>query len=253
MRDREIKQFVRAQYAQIAADKSLCCPRCSCTRNPYEQARTIGYSEEELRALPRRALMGLGCGNPVAFAALEGGENVLDLGCGGGLDCFLAAQKVGADGLVIGVDMTQKMVERAREAARRHGYVNVEFRVGDIENLPVDDESMDVVISNCSVNLCPDKCAAYCEAFRVLKPGGRTVVSDLVTEGRLPVEVCRSLKAWAECVAGALPRQEYLDAIHEAGFKVFTYTVNEAEDIALMRSYKVDGIFCNYPDRALAQ
>ncbi|NQT82343.1 arsenite methyltransferase [bacterium] len=219
MRDRDVKEFVRAQYAQVASADSLCCPGCVCPRNPYEQARAIGYSEEELSSLPRTAAMGLGCGNPVAFATLKEGEKVLDLGCGGGLDCFLAARKVGDDGLVIGVDMTQGMIDRAVEAARRHGYVNVEFRVGDMESLPVDPESIDAVISNCSINLCPDKCAAYREAFRVLKPGGRIVISDLVTEGTLPEDLRTSLKAWAECIGGTVQRHEYLDVVRKAGFE----------------------------------
>ncbi len=219
MHDGEIKQFVRAQYAQIASDDGLCCPGCICPRNSYKQARTIGYAEEELSDLPRRAAMGLGCGNPVPFAALKQGERVLDLGCGGGLDCFVAAHKLDSGGRVIGVDITPEMVERAREAARGHGYANVEFRTGDIESLPVEDRSVDVVISNCSINLCPDKRAAYSEAFRVLRPGGRIVVSDMVTKGTLPEEVRGNLTAWAECIAGALQRDEYLDVIRQAGFE----------------------------------
>lgn len=219
MRSAEIKQFVRRQYAQIAYQGSLCCPGCACERNPYQQARVIGYQEEELGSLPYSAVMGLGCGNPVALAELKSGETVLDLGSGGGMDCFLASQKVGPQGFVIGVDMTREMIDRARGAARNHSYENVEFRMGDLETLPVDDESVDVVISNCSINLCPDKRGAYAEAFRVLRAGGRMAVSDLVIEGELPEQVRGSLKAWAQCIAGALPREEYLETIGQAGFQ----------------------------------
>jgi len=184
-----------------------------------EQAKTMGYSEQELGRAPDGAMMGLGCGNPTALAELKEGDVVLDLGSGPGLDVFLAAQRVGQSGHVIGVDMTSEMVERARRTAKRCGYSNVEFRMGEIENLPLDDESVDVVISNCVINLSPDKLTTFKEAFRVLKPGGRMFVSDLVTEGELPADVRRSLEAWAACIAGALPKQEYLDTIKRAGFR----------------------------------
>ena len=163
--------------------------------------------------------MGLGCGNPTALAELRQGETVLDLGSGGGLDVFLAAQRVGEDGYVIGVDMTEEMVKRARENARHYGYNNVEFGIGEIENLPIDDNSIDVVISNCVINLSPDKFATYKEAFRVLKPNGRILISDLVTKGELAEDIKRSFPAWAECVAGALEKQEYLDTVKKAGFR----------------------------------
>jgi ubiquinone/menaquinone biosynthesis C-methylase UbiE len=163
--------------------------------------------------------MGLGCGNPTALAELTEGETVLDLGCGAGLDVFLAAQKVGDTGKVIGVDMTPEMVAKARENAEKGHYTNVEFRLGEIENLPIEDNSVDVIISNCVINLSPDKLVTFKEAFRVLKPNGRILISDLVTEGELPEDIRQSFEAWACCIAGALERQEYLGTIEKAGFR----------------------------------
>ncbi|MGQ9705239.1 MAG: arsenite methyltransferase, partial [Actinomycetota bacterium] len=179
----------------------------------------LGYSREELESVPEGANLGLGCGNPVALASLREGETVLDLGSGSGLDCFLAARRVGEKGRVIGVDMTPEMLEGARENARRGGYSNVEFRLGEIENLPVADASVDVVISNCVINLSPDKPRVFREAFRVLKPGGRLMVSDIVLEEELPEAVRRSRAAYISCVSGAVLRSEYLGMIEEAGFR----------------------------------
>jgi len=179
----------------------------------------IGYSEEDLKDVPQASSMGLGCGNPIAHASLEKGETVLDLGSGGGIDVFLAAKKVGAEGRVIGVDMTEEMIKKATETAIKHGYENVEFRLGEIENLPLEDDSVDVIISNCVINLSPDKEKVFKEAYRVLKPKGRIMISDLVTEGELPDKVKRSFDAWAGCIAGALEKNQYLDTIRKAGFK----------------------------------
>ncbi len=218
-REEEIKEFVRDRYAEIASRGSSCCPSCACQTDLFEQAKTMGYSEQELGSVPEATVMGLGCGNPTALAELKEGEIVLDLGSGGGLDAFLAARRVGESGQVIGVDMTEEMVERARRNASRYGYSNVEFRVGEIENLPLDDDSVDVIISNCVINLSPDKLATFKEAFRVLKAGGRILISDLVTEGELPEDVRRSFEAWAVCIAGALEKQEYVDTIRRAGFR----------------------------------
>ena len=227
---REIKEFVRDRYGEIASSDESCCPSCSSGPDPIKQAMAIGYSCAEIESVAASAVMGLGCGNPTALAGLKGGETVLDLGSGGGLDVFLAAQRVGRNGYVIGVDMTQEMVERARRAARLHGYENVEFRLGEIENLPVESDSVDVIISNCVVNLSPNKAAVYREAFRVLKPGGRMLISDLVTEGELPEEIRRSFEAWAECVAGALEREAYLETIRRAGF----------QDVAIVAEHPFD-------------
>ena len=179
----------------------------------------MGYSEQELGSVPEATVMGLGCGNPAALAELKEGETVLDLGSGGGLDAFLAAQRVGEGGHVIGVDMTEEMVDRARRNANRYGYRNVEFRAGDIENLPLDDDSVDVIISNCVINLSPDKLATFKEAFRVLKPGGRLMISDIVLLKELPDFIKNSIEAYIGCVSGAMLKDEYLRAIGEAGFQ----------------------------------
>ncbi len=222
-RENEIKKFVKERYAEIASRGVSCCPSCcACNTDIVEQAKSMGYSEQELRNVPEGAVMGLGCGNPTALAELKEGETVLDFGAGGGLDVFLAAQRVGETGNVIGVDMTPGMVEKAKENARNGNYKNVEFRLGEIENLPVEDNSIDVIISNCVINLSPDKLATYKDAFRVLKPGGRILISDLVTEGELPEDVRRSFDAWAECIAGAMEKQEYLNTIKKAGFRDVT-------------------------------
>jgi len=183
------------------------------------QAKAVGYSGQELEHIPEESVMGLGCGNPTAIADLEEGEVVLDLGSGAGVDVFLAANKVGSTGRVIGVDMTEEMVDRATSIARDNGYRNVEFRLGEIEKLPAEDDSVDAIISNCVINLSPDKAKVFREARRVLKPGGRLTVSDIVTEGVLPDEIKCDPDAWAGCIAGALEQQEYLKVIKKAGFQ----------------------------------
>ncbi|KAB3547202.1 MAG: arsenite methyltransferase [ANME-2 cluster archaeon] len=220
--EKEIKQFVKDRYASIASNEGSCCSCCNCNTGLVEQAKSIGYSEAEIRNIPDGAVMGLGCGNPTALAELKAGETVLDLGSGGGVDVFLAAQKVGENGNVIGVDMTSEMLAKARGNAKVGNYKNVEFRAGEIENLPVEDDSIDVVISNCVVNLSPDKLATYKEVFRVLKPDGRVLISDIVTEGELPEDIRQSFDSWTECIAGALETQEYLDTITKAGFRDVT-------------------------------
>ncbi len=179
----------------------------------------VGYSAEELQAIPEAARMGLGCGNPTALASLKEGEVVLDLGAGGGIDCFLAAVAVGKTGKAIGVDMTPEMLHRARDNARSGGYDNVEFRLGEIENLPVADGTVDAVISNCVINLSPDKERVFNEAYRVLKPGGRVMVSDIVLTKELPEDIRNSLEAYAGCVAGASRKEDYLATIAGAGFE----------------------------------
>ncbi|MCI0497808.1 MAG: arsenite methyltransferase, partial [Thermoplasmata archaeon] len=181
-------------------------------------AMRMGYSDEELASLPEGSNLGLGCGNPVALASLVEGETVLDLGSGGGIDCFLAAQAVGPGGRVIGVDMTEEMVKRARRNAFAAGVPNVEFRLGRIEDIPVDDGAADVVISNCVINLSPDKATTFREAYRVLRPGGRLMVSDIVLHGELPEPIRRNARAVVSCLGGALPLDEYLGLIRQAGF-----------------------------------
>ena len=223
MKQKEIKKVVRERYGSIAREEGSCCsPSASCCTGASvteEISKRIGYGDEELRSVPEGANLGLGCGNPLAMASLKEGETVLDLGSGAGFDCFLAANRVGKEGKVIGVDMTPDMLDRARENARKGNYTNVEFRLGEIENLPAADNSVDVVISNCVINLAPDKSRVFKEAFRVLKPGGRLMVSDIVLLKELPESIRDSIDAYIGCVAGAMIRDEYLKTIKNAGFK----------------------------------
>jgi arsenite methyltransferase len=217
-KEKEVRAFVKKRYGAIAKQGKCCCP-ASCCWEAAEGAKTLGYTEGELNGIPGEAVaIGLGCGNPAALADIEKGEVVLDLGSGGGVDVFLAANRVGPEGRVIGVDMTDEMLERARETASKHGYDNVDFRKGEIEHMPVDDASVDVIISNCVINLAYDKLSVFREAFRVLKPGGRILISDIVTDGEIPEDVRASFDAWAGCIAGALERNAYLDTIRKAGF-----------------------------------
>ncbi len=193
----------------IAKDRSL---------NTQNYSSKMRYSEEELKSVPKNANLGLGCGNPTALASVKEGETVIDLGSGAGIDCFLAANKVGKTGKVIGVDMTSQMLDNARENARKGDYENVEFRLGEIENLPVADNTADLIISNCVINLSPDKQKVYQEAFRVLKPGGRVMVSDIVLNHELPLLLKQSLEAYVACVSGAMKKEDYLNIILKAGF-----------------------------------
>ena len=223
-RDDEInvKKTVREGYARVARSGSSCCGPSSCCGGDdrvTDISTNIGYSPEELSAVPEGANLGLGCGNPTALASLREGEVVLDLGSGAGFDCFLAANKVGKEGKVIGVDMTHEMLERARENARKGGYDNVEFRLGEIENLPVADNSIDVIISNCVINLSPDKRKVFAEAKRVLRPGGRLMVSDITLLKELPAFIKKSKAAYVGCIAGAVMRDDYLGMVHGAGFR----------------------------------
>jgi SAM-dependent methyltransferase len=213
----ELRDKVRDGYGQRAAQSSSCCGAAQA--KAQEAARRIGYSAEDLQAAPDDANLGLGCGNPTALASLRAGEVVVDLGSGPGFDAFLAARAVGPTGRVIGVDMTDEMLEKARENARKGGYSNVEFRKGIIEELPLENDSVDVIISNCVINLSPEKDRVFREAFRVLRPGGRLMISDIVLEKPLPPEVTGSIDAYLGCVGGASVRGEYLEAIGKAGFQ----------------------------------
>jgi SAM-dependent methyltransferase len=220
MDEKKIKEAVKKRYKKIAREASSCCPTCvPCGNGIIKQAESIGYSKDELKRIPEEAIMSLGCGNPTALAELKQGETVLDLGSGAGIDVFLAANKVGERGHIIGVDMTEEMIRKGKKIAKENGYTNVEFRLGEIENLPVEDNSVDVIISNCVINLSPDKLKTYKEAYRVLKHGGRLLVSDLVTEGNLPEDIMKSFDAWSGCIAGALEKNEYLKVIKKAGFR----------------------------------
>ncbi|HEX9975027.1 MAG TPA: arsenite methyltransferase [bacterium] len=223
MKQEDIKKVVREKYGKIASEQSSCCqPVASCCCGGGIAgviSKSIGYSDEELTAVPDGSNLGLGCGNPLALASLKPGEIVLDLGSGAGFDCFLAAQKVGDTGKVIGVDMTAAMIEKARENARKGKYKNVEFRLGEIEHLPVADNFVDVLISNCVINLSPDKAQVFHEAFRALKPGGRLMISDIVLLAEFPEPIQQSIDAYVGCLAGALLKDDYLGKITAAGFE----------------------------------
>jgi len=220
MEQDRVKETVRAAYSEIARqEQQSCCSSSCCGNTSILEGLRAGYLLEDLESVPEEAAMGLGCGNPTAIAALREGEVVVDLGSGAGLDVFLASGKVGPKGKVIGVDMTEEMLEKANSIAQTHGYQNVEFRLGEIENLPLEDESADVIISNCVINLSPDKGRVFREAYRVLRPKGRLAVSDIVSEEPLPAELRQDLEAWAACVGGALEQGEYLNMIGAAGFK----------------------------------
>jgi SAM-dependent methyltransferase len=223
MKETEVKNTVREKYAQVARQGESCCGPKACGCNSVASARdiskSIGYTEEEMAAVPEGANLGLGCGNPVALASLKEGETVLDLGSGAGFDCFLAARQVGEKGRVIGVDMTPEMIEKARTNARKSGFTNVEFRLGEIENLPAADSSANAIISNCVINLAPDKKRVFQEAFRVLKPGGRIMVSDIVLTKALPENIKNSIEAYVGCISGASLESDYLADIKAAGFR----------------------------------
>jgi arsenite methyltransferase len=217
MDSKDIKKIVCDGYAKIATSSDSCGCGCSCSNK--DVSKSIGYSEEELSHVPE-ANLGLGCGNPTALANMKEGDTVLDLGSGAGLDAFLAAKRVGVSGFVIGVDMTDEMLAKARANVEKSNYTNVEFRKGDIEDLPVDSDSIDVVISNCVINLAPDKDKVFNEAYRVLKKGGKLVASDIVLLGDLTEEQKKDETLLCGCVVGALPKDDYINKIKNAGFRV---------------------------------
>lgn len=248
-----VKERVRERYGEIAAQfvetggAASCCPPQQASCCPPQQASCCGpnqtdvarlthamrlYSVQELTDLPESVTdMALGCGNPTAIAGLKPGEVVLDLGSGGGIDCFLAARQVGPQGSVIGLDMTPEMIRLARQNAKKVGATNVEFRYGEMEDMPLSNEAVDVIISNCVINLSPDKDKVFSEAYRVLRPGGRLAVSDIVTYGPLPEAVRSSVEAWAGCVAGALDETAYLDKMGQAGFTDIEVTARSFAEI----------------------
>ena len=236
----EIKEMVRARYGGIAVGTVAdCCapPASSCCGTPTApaadgKARVMGYSDDELAAVPEGANLGLGCGNPQAIAAMQPGEVVVDLGSGAGFDCLLAARQVGATGRVIGVDMTHEMLAKARANAARVGAANVEFRLGELEHLPIGDNTADVILSNCVVNLVPDKAQVFREAFRVLKPGGRLAISDVVNTQSLPSDLAADRALMCGCVAGAAPVSDVETWLRAAGFGNVRVTVKpESRDL----------------------
>lgn len=224
MKDNDIKKAVKEQYSQIVEqNQQSCCSSdscsCGCGSDPAAEAILAGYTKEELAQIPQESILGLGCGNPAAYAGLKAGETVLDLGSGAGIDIFLASLKVGPEGKAIGVDMTPEMIKKANTLAKDKGYQNVEFRLGEIENLPVADNTVDTIMSNCVINLSPDKAKVFGEAYRVLKAGGKMVISDIVSEQPLPEMIQNDLNAWSQCISGALRKEDYLAKIAGAGFK----------------------------------
>ena len=239
MKEKEIKRAVKEGYARIA--KQATSYYSSQEGSGYfdnleDICKRIGYSEEDISAAPPESNLGLGCGNPVALAAIKEGERVLDMGSGAGFDCFLASSLVGPSGQVIGVDITSEMVDKARANARKGGYENIDFRQGDLENMPVADSYVDVVISNCVINLVPNKRLVFKEAFRVLRPGGRLAISDVVLTRELPDFVKNSTKAYIGCLAGAIMKQEYLQIIGNVGFSDIS--------VAAESSFPVQSLLC---------
>ncbi|MDY0087427.1 MAG: arsenite methyltransferase [Coriobacteriia bacterium] len=226
----DIKDAVRDRYADHATNATSCCSpsitraglASCCGSSDQSVSERLGYDARDLAAIPEGADLGLGCGNPLAMLELKEGEIVLDLGSGAGIDCFLAAKRVGSTGRVIGVDMTPEMIARARRNAAQGGIDNVEFRLGEIEHLPVEDNSIDAVISNCVINLVPDKRQVFADVFRALKPGGRLSVSDIVTLGEIPLQIRSSVEAYVSCLSGAILRDDYLDLLTDVGFTDIT-------------------------------
>lgn len=223
----QIRTAVRDHYAKIAKTESSCCAPGCCTTSVPEASLALGYTKDDLSSVPDGANLGLGCGNPQAIAALKAGEVVLDLGSGAGFDCFLAARQVGEKGKVIGVDMTPNMISKARENAQKIKARNVEFRLGEIEHLPVADQSVDVILSNCVINLSPEKEAVFREAFRVLAPGGRLAISDVVALKELPAALVNDVNAISGCVSGAATIQEVTSLLQKAGFTKIQISVKE--------------------------
>lgn len=228
MKNQEIKNVVKEDYGKIA--KGGCSCNCGCGTSNEEISKDIGYSDEEINNVPE-ANLGLGCGNPTALGMIKKGDTVLDLGSGAGFDCFLASKKVGEKGNVIGVDMTPEMIKKATANAVKYNYNNVEFRLGDIEELPIENNSIDVIISNCVINLAPDKDKVFSESYRVLKNGGKMFVSDIVLLGELTEEQKKDEGLLTACVAGALQKEEYIQKIKNAGLKV--KILGEDKDISV--------------------
>ena len=241
----QVKEKVRERYAKIAEGKISNC--CGDSVSPSEDTYTTDtmaekYAIAEVEGIPGDANMGLGCGTPTAFLDLQEGDTVLDLGSGGGIDVFIAAKKVGPRGRAIGVDMTREMIEKAQKNARKTNLTNVEFRPGEIENLPVETESIDRVISNCVINLVPDKGRAFREIHRVLKPGGSFVVSDIVAIGEIPEEIKKDMELWAGCVAGALRKEDYLQTIKESGFEEVSILAEKTYDYLRSNRYALASV-----------
>jgi len=217
MKEEEIKKLVKENYSKLASENSCSCS-CTCSK-PEQISKSIGYSDEEINNVPE-ANLGLGCGNPIALASIKEGNIVLDLGSGAGFDSFLASKKVGNKGKIIGIDFSEEMIEKAKKNADKYGYKNVEFKLGDIEKLPIKKDSIDVIISNCVINLAPNKDKVFKESYRVLKKGGKMFVSDIVLLGELTKKQREDKNLISGCVAGALQKQDYINLIEKVGFKI---------------------------------
>lgn len=255
-KDKKAKQIIKKAYAEVALKSgsgSGCCCSCRCGSQDEQAAtqisKSIGYSDEEINAVPE-ANLGLGCGNPTVLGSIKEGDTVLDLGSGAGFDCFLAVKKVGKSGKIIGVDMTKEMVSKAKSIAKKYGYTNVEFRLGDIEDLPVETGTIDVIISNCVINLAPNKSKVFKEASRVLKKGGKMFLSDIVLLKELEEKQKNDDKLLSGCVAGALLKDDYLNKIAESGFSV--KILSEDKEISerqykgiALESLKLEATKCN--------
>jgi len=246
MESEKVRDKVREYYRGFVKGGQSgcgCAPTPSCcgggTAVATDQHIQLGYTRNEINTLPEGAEMSLGCGNPTAIASLKSGETVLDLGSGGGLDCFLAAKKVGESGRIIGVDMTHEMVAKARENASNGGFTNTDFRLGEIEHLPVADASVDVIISNCVINLAPDKRPVYTEAFRVLKSGGRLAISDVVATGPVPEDIRKDALLWSQCAAGAMDVKDLETLLDEIGFNNIRITPKESSR-EMIRKWNLD-------------
>ncbi|NYT04664.1 MAG: arsenite methyltransferase [Candidatus Methanofastidiosa archaeon] len=226
MRDEDIKRIVKENYSKIASSNCGCSCGCGNVNNNELIAKSLGYSDTQVGNVSE-ANLGLGCGNPTALGEIKEGEVVLDLGSGAGLDCFLAADKVGEKGKVIGVDFTDSMIQKATHNAKKYGYKNVEFRHGDIENLPIDDNSVDTILSNCVINLVPDKTKAFKEAYRVLKKNGKMYISDIVLLQNLSDDLRKNEMLLVSCVAGAILKEDYLKIIKDAGFEISNTTSDQ--------------------------
>lgn len=235
LKNDEIRQAVRQHYGRVAEGGERCNPTC-CTEPAETLSQRLGYTVDDVNVVPQGANLGLGCGNPQAIAALKEGEVVLDLGSGAGFDCFLAAQQVGDKGQVIGVDMTPEMIAKARANAVKGGYHNVEFRLGDIEHLPVADGIVDVILSNCVINLSPDKQRVFAEAYRVLKSGGRLAISDVVAFAELPEEIKKDMSLYTGCMAGAATVSELQTILQGSGFTKIRVSPKE-ESESFMREW----------------
>jgi arsenite methyltransferase len=248
----QVRQHVRNRYKQIAVSNdsagSCCTPSSGCCDSSADRDQVsaeLGYSSEELSAVPAGANLGLGCGNPQAIASLKPGETVLDLGSGGGFDCFLASRQVGETGHVIGVDMTPEMISRARDNTMKAGIANTEFRLGEIEHLPIADNSVDVIISNCVINLSPDKQQVFDEAYRVLKTGGRVAVSDIVTTAALPDEIKHDMDSLAGCISGASSIEALQVMLRNSGFADITIEPKD-ESRAFIKDWVPDANIDDY-------